>query len=799
MISSLSRTLVLLAGTVFSSDGGGSSGLPVETSTRERILMDADWRFALGHATDPARDFDPIPTGTHFSYFAKAGWALGAAAEKFDDSGWKPVDLPHDWAVALPFSEKGSGSHGFKAIGKNFPENSVGWYRKHFDLPAADRGKRIWLDFEGVFRDSQVWVNGFFLGRETSGYSSFGYDISDYVNFGGSNLIVVRVNATDEEGWWYEGAGIYRHVWLTKVDPVHVARWGTFVSSTVGRGSATLKLQATVENSADATADYRVRHEILDPAGRCVAEVASKPGRLGPGESATVTTKTQVTQPELWSLEHPNLYSMVTLVEQGGRTVDRYVTPFGIRSIRWDANKGFFLNGKRTQLKGVCIHQDHAGVGVAIPDALDVWRLRQLKEMGVNALRTSHNMVAPALLDACDRLGILVMDENREVGINPHQLDSLRRLIVRDRNHPSVVIWSLGNEEWGIEGGDRGARITSTMQAFAKSLDPTRPTTIAISGGWGGGSSTTIDVMGFNYLTHGNVDEYHAKFPTKPSVATEDGATFTTRGVYFEDRGKGHLTAYDRNKVDWNTLAEESWNHYAARPFVAGQFQWTGFDYRGEPTPFGWPSIASQFGILDLCGFPKDNFYYYQGWWSDRPVLHILPHWNWAGREGQLIDVWVHGNDDEVELRLNGASLGRKAMPRNGHLEWKVPYAPGVLEAVGYRKGQVREVRRVETTGEPVALRLESQCTDGVWIVAVSAVDAQGRFVPTAQVPVTFEISGARLLGVGNGDPSSHEPDHLPARSLFNGRAQVILTSTPGATLTAHAPNLTSTTLPLTP
>ena len=771
---------------------------PSPVSIRERLLFDRDWRFTLNSA-DQARALDPFPPGTTFGYFAKAGGGLGAAKADFDDSKWRRLDLPHDWAVELPFDERADGNHGFKALGPRFPEASVGWYRKSFTVPATDRGRRISLDFDGAFRDSQVWVNGFYLGRHASGYTSFGYDVGEVLNYGGKNVVTVRVDATDNEGWFYEGAGIYRHVWLTKTAPLHVARWGTFVTTD---GNA-VAARATLQNDTDAKARFEVTEQVLDPEGKPVAQ-ASKRAELGPGASAEVASGLRVAKPRLWSCETPTLYTLVTSVYQDGKPVDRTTTPFGFRTIRWDAAKGFFLNGKRVQLKGVCDHQDHAGVGVAIPDALDEWRLRQLQKMGVNAVRTSHNAPNPALLDACDRLGILVMDENREYGANPQQLDGLRDLMLRDRNHPSVILWSIGNEEWNSAWGEKGAGITATMQALAHALDPSRLATQAISSNWGEGSSTVIDVMGFNYLSHGDMDKYHATFPTKPSVGTEDGSTVTARGVYVTDRAKGLLSAYDVNKLDWSLLAGESVPYYAARPYVAGQFQWTGFDYRGEPTPFWWPNTVSHFGILDLCGFPKDNFYYYRAWWKAGPSIHLFPHWNWRGKEGQPIDVWVHGNVDEVELFLNGASLGRKPMPRFGHLEWKVPYAPGTLVAKGYVAGKATLTDAVETTGEPAVVTLAADKptlkADGedLAVIAVGATDAQGRAVATAGSTVTFEVTGpGRILGVGNGDPVSHEPDQAVGgvwrRKLFNGLAQVIVGSTgePGEiVVTAKSPGL---------
>ena len=793
---------------------GALSAFAGTNPPREKSLMDFGWRFAFGHATDPAKDFDPAPAGEMFNYLTKSGNARGAAQANFDDSGWRKLDLPHDWAVESPFDERGSGSHGYKAIGKNFPERSVGWYRKSFATPASDLGRRISVDFDGVFRDSQVWVNGFYLGREASGYSPFSYDISDYLNYGGTNVIAVRVDATLEEGWFYEGAGIYRHVWLTKTAPLHVARWGTFVTTDVKKNSADVTARVTVNNDQPTPAAFEIRQVIVDADGKTVATGKLKKLSLAAGESREFSSVLGVAHPKLWSCETPYLHKLVTTICQGETIVDRYETTFGIRTLRWDANEGFFLNGQRVQLKGTCDHQDHAGVGVALPDGVNEFRVEQLKKMGSNAIRTSHNAPTPELLDACDRLGILVMDENREYGINPQQLGGLERLMLRDRNHPCVIIWSLGNEEWSIEGADKGTRITQTMQTFAQRLDPTRRFTVAISGGWGGGSSVSIDVMGFNYYSHGNTDQYHRQFPNKPSVATEDGSTFSTRGIYVQDREHQHLTAYDVNKADWSLLAEESWPYYAARPYVAGQFQWTGFDYRGEETPFGWPAISSQFGILDTCGFPKDNFYYYQAWWSDHPVLHLLPHWNWPGKEGQEIDVWAHSNCEEVELFLNGVSQGRKKMPKNFHLEWKVKYAPGVLLARGYNGGKEILTDKIETTGVPTAVQLAPNHAmlkdDGedVAIITVSVTDAQGRPVPDAANKIHFQLDGpGKILGVGNGDPSSHEQDvFLPTgdsapdwqRSLFSGLAQIIVQSTkePGEIkLTAHADGLTPVTL----
>ena len=670
------------------------------------MLMDFGWRFAFGHATDPAKDFDPAPASEMFNYLTKSGnararrkrtsmIAAGANWTCPTTGRWKRRSMSAAAAVTAT-----------RPSAKIFPSAASAGIASRLSIPASDLGRRISVDFDGVFRDSQVWVNGFYLGREASGYSSFSYDISDYLNYGGTNVIAVRVDATLEEGWFYEGAGIYRHVWLTKTAPLHVARWGTFVTTEVKKNSADVTARVTVNNDQPTNAAFEIRQVILDADGKTVATGKLKSFPSRPASRGNFPPCSGVPHPKLWSCETPYLHKLVTTICQGEKIVDHYETTFGIRTLRWDANEGFFMNGQRVQLKGTCDHQDHAGVGAAMPDGVNEFRVEQLKKMGSNAIRTSHNAPTPELLDACDRLGMLVMDENRAYGINPQQLDGLKRLMLRDRNHPCVIIWSIGNEEWSIEGADKGTRITQTMQTFAQRLDPTRRFTVAISGGWGAGSSVSIDVMGFNYYSHGNTDQYHRQFPNKPSVATEDGSTFSTRGIYVQDREHQHLTAFDVNKADWSLLAEESWPYYAARPFVAGQFQWTGFDYRGEETPFGWPAISSQFGILETCGFPKDNFYYYQAWWSDHPVLHLLPHWNWPGKEGQEMDVWAHSNCEEVELFLNGVSLGRKKMPKNSHLEWKVKYAPGALLARGYNGGKEILTEKIETTGAPTAVQL---------------------------------------------------------------------------------------------
>ena len=731
---------------------------------RERLLMDFGWRFAFGHPFDAAKDFGH---GTaYFSYLAKAGYGDGAAAAGFDDRSWRKLDLPHDWAVEQDFSPQASFSHGFKAIGRAFPERSVGWYRKTFTIPATDLGKRVAIEFDGVFRHSIVWVNGHYLGTEPSGYSSFRYDITDLLNYGGTNTVAVRVDATMEEGWFYEGAGIYRHVWLTKTAPLHVAPNGTFVTSEVHHTSATVHTKASILNEDSLVRAFSVVQTVVDAEGKTVASQRQDNLRLAPFQSLEVAAVLPVANARLWDLESPYLYQLHTTVLNGNREVDRYETTFGIRTIRFDAREGFFLNGKPVKLKGTNNHQDHAGVGVAMPDELQYWRIRTLKDMGSNAYRCSHNPPTPELLEACDRLGMLVIDEHRLMRTTEDGLRELRRMMERDRNHPSIISWSVGNEEWAIENSPTGARIALTLQAYAQSLDSTRPVTACISGGFGSGISDVLQVMGYNYMGNGNIDAHQKRFPHQPGMGTEEGSTFATRGIYVSDDVKHYKAAYDQKPRPTFYSIEEGWKFYAARPYLAGMFIWTGFDYRGEPTPYGWPSITSYFGMMDLCGFPKDNVYYLRSWWSGKPTLHLLPHWNWKGEEGKPKSVWAYSNCQEVELFLNNKSLGRKKMEPNGHLEWIVPYAPGILEAIGYTAGKRVLSEVVKTTGEPASIQLKAHKTtlaaDGedIAILTVEAWDKSRLPVPTAGNQITFRIQGpGKIIGVGNGDPTSLEKD----------------------------------------
>ncbi|MBN1408680.1 MAG: DUF4982 domain-containing protein [Calditrichaceae bacterium] len=724
--------------------------------------MDSDWRFAPGHATNPAQDFGH--STAYFTHFAKAGYGDGPASTNFDDRAWRVINLPHDWCVELNFNPKGGHSHGYKEIGHNFPENSIGWYRKSFFIAESDFGKKISIQFDGVHRNSSVFVNGFYLGEENSGYISFSYDMTDYLNYGGDNIIAVRVDASVEEGWFYEGAGIYRHVWLIKTNPLHIAEYGTFITTKNINDQTIIKIRTTIENEFDKELEFEIEETIVNPDGIIISRNKLENLSLMCNDQKEYITKHKIINPKIWSLEKPYLHKLYTKIMENNRVIDHYETTFGIRTVRFDPDSGFFLNDKHIKIKGTNNHQDHAGVGTAIPDALQEFRVKRLLEMGSNAIRTSHNPPTPELLDVCDRLGMLVMDENRLMGTNKEHFYCLERLIKRDRNHPSVVIWSLGNEEWAIEGNEKGIRITETMQTFANRLDSSRAFTVASSGGWDTGIGAVSQVMGYNYIFHGDIDAHHKKFPWQPAVGTEESTLSGTRGIYITDMKNAHQAP--NSFLSESGGIENGWKFYYERPFLAGLFYWTGFDYRGEPNPYGWPQVTSQFGILDLCGFPKDYFYYLQAWWGNEPALYISPHWNWDGKEGQNVKVIVYSNLDEVELYLNNRSFGKKQVLLNSSQYWQVVFEPGILEAVGFKDGikVLRNQRR--TTGNPVAIQLIADRNqikaDGkdVSVITIQVIDENGLIIPTADHEIFFALEGTgKILGVGNGNPSSHEPD----------------------------------------
>lgn len=758
-------------------------------SPRQHISLDQHWKFHLGDAADPTRDFNFRTV----SIFAKSGKSGGTAiAADFKDNDWRDISLPHDWAVELPFEyspDPDVMSHGYKPVGGHYPSTSIGWYRKHFTVAPADSGNRFVVRFDGIYRDSKVWINGFYLRGNASGYSGFTCDITDFLRYGQDNVLVVRVDASQYEGWYYEGAGIYRHVWLNKYNNVHIAEDGLFVHSTVGPGASVVTIETTVANDNTKPATTSVAAFLTTRDGALIGRSPAQSITIGPNEERTVIQTVAVKNPRLWSPETPYLYRAGATLRAAASLhstaapaiLDEKRIRIGIRSIRIDSS-GLYVNGVRTEIKGVNNHQDHAGVGTAMPDYLQYYRARLLKEMGVNASRTSHNPPTPEWLDACDSLGLLVLDENRLLNSGEEYLDQFHRLILRDRSRACVFLWSLGNEEGFVQTRPVGRTIAATLIARQKEWDPTRTCTYAADvANVYRGINEVIPVRGFNYRIAG-VDPYHADHPGQPIIGTEMGSTVTTRGIYQKDTVNGYVPDEDITYPWWANTAEQWWSLAAGKPWWLGGFVWTGFDYRGEPTPYRWPNINSHFGVMDMCGFPKNIYYYYKSWWTDEDVLHIAPHWNWKGKEGQPIPVWVYSNADEIELFLNGKSLGKKMMPRNGHLEWSVNYEPGTLSAVAFKKGK-KLTASVETTGAPrevvVTPYKTTMLADGseATVVNISVADRQGRVVPDADRLIHFRTTGdLHIIGTGNGDPSSHEPD-----KPFSGRPPIPSSGLPGA------------------
>ena len=776
-------------------------------SSRERLLLDFNWRFQLGNAGDVQRDFNFGKLAREGS-FAKAGRAGAATYTKFDDSAWRTIDLPHDWGVELPFQSSPTviSEHGAKPLGREFPDTSIGWYRRIIALAPTDAGKRIFIEFDGVFRQAAVFFNGFYLGTNFSGYAPFSFDVTDFATPGEKNILALRVDASMSESWYYEGAGIYRHVWLVKTAPVHLATWSHCVRSKLTGKHGAISILADVLNETAKPQPCTLLSSILSPAGKVIATARSESIQIPPFGRHSFVAKTEVVEPQLWSAdptqaEQP-LYRAVTKVQSGNTIVDDEETTFGIRSLRWDANDGFFLNGASVKLKGTCNHQDHAGVGAALPDRLQRYRIERLREFGSNAYRTTHNPPTPELLDACDRLGMMVMCETRMFSSSPEGIGELERMVMRFRNHPSVILWSIGNEE-PEQGPLHGQKIASSMRQRVRELDPTRLVTLPMNGSWGQGASYAIDVQGFNYF-QGDMEAFRRKFPKQPCVFSEIGSVHCTRGIYQNDEARGYFSAYDENHASYSSTAEQWWKYFLARPWLSGGFVWAGFDYRGE-SKHPWPTIGSHSGIFDTCGFPKDNYYYYRAWWGNEPVLHLFPHWNWNEKEGQEIDVWCHSNLDSVELFLNGKSQGSKRVERNSHVSWKVRYSPGAIEARGQKTGGISLTSKRETTGAPARIGLHADRTniaansEDVAVLTIEILDAEGRIVPTASNMVHLSVSGpGKLLGVGNGDPSCDEPDKAEKRSAFNGLCMAIVQShrIPGTiTLQANSPGLESTSI----
>lgn len=779
--------------------------------TRQHNLFDTDWRFVR-------RD---VP---------------GAEAVAFDDADWRALDLPHDWSIEGSFSEDApcGGGGGYLPGG-------VGWYRKHFALPAGDEGRRVTAQFDGVYKHADVWINGQHLGFHPYGYTSFAYDLTPYVHFGAENVLAVRVdNSQQPDARWYTGSGIYRHVWLTVTDPLHIAHWGVYVRTPlVTESVARVEVMTQVQNESNRERECVLMTTVIDTDGGVVG-TAERRHPIAPGETHTFIQRIRVTQPHLWSVDAPYLYSVSSVVKDGEEEVDRVTTPLGIRDIAFDADRGFLLNGQRVKINGVCLHHDGGCVGAAVPERVWERRLETLKAMGCNGIRSSHYPPAPEFLDLCDRMGFLVMDENFDewrmgkfaYGYHDHfdawAVRDTVSMVRRDRNHPSIVIWSVGNEiqEQAVP---EGVEILTMLMDAVHKEDPTRPVTsacdfIAAHVPATGAFLEALDVVGYNYVDrwaerrelYYSIDRQ--RYPQRRMIGTENTSVAGVRGEYDLARAHGWHGPYHTRMIQ----AEQLWKFTRLYDYVAGDFMWTGIDYLGEVR---WPAKNTSCGPIDLCGFPKDEYYFYQSRWTDASVLHVFPHWTWPGREGQVIPVICYTNCDSVELFLNDVSFGAQVLsfPRYGldpskdwgeqdwasfirpttadlHLRWTLPYAPGVLKAVGKRHGEVVCVQEIVTAGPAAQIALtvdrESIAADGRDVAHITAVilDGQGNFVPMAGNRVTFDVQGpARIIGVDNGNPVCHEPFQSSQRRAFNGLCLAIVQSTltPGVvTVTATAQGL---------
>jgi beta-galactosidase len=734
----------------------------------------------------------------------------GAQLPNFDDSQWRILDLPHDWSIEGEFSEKNPATPDGGAL-----PGGIGWYRKSFRVPASAQGKSVFIEFDGVYRNSEVWINGQYLGRRPYGYSSFEYDLSPYLRLGGENALAVRVdNSQQPNSRWYSGSGIYRNVWLTTVNQVFVNHWGTYVTTPqVNVNSADIELSTNVRNKLESKERVTLNTIIYNAIGKLVARST---GNLviGSDSDGTIKQTLTISQPFLWAPDTPYLYKAISDLIVDGRVVDRYETPFGIRTFRFDREEGFILNGKRVKIHGVCNHHDLGALGAAVNIRALERQLEILKAMGVNGIRTSHNPPAPELLQLADRMGFIVMDEAFDMWKLPktefdYHLDwdqwhrrDLEDMVLRDRNHPSVFIWSIGNEipeQSKMEGAD----IARELVAIVRQLDRTRPITSAMNHQGPKNSirnSGALDLIGFNYH-HKEFQDFLAKYPGQKFVASETTSALETRGSYdmpsdvvkrwpslplnkaFIGNPDFTCSSYDNRSAPWGSTHEETWKIVKKHDFLSGMFVWTGFDYLGEPTPYSWPARSSYFGIVDLAGFPKDSYYMYQSEWTNKPVLHIFPHWNW--QKGQSVDVWAYTNAEEVELFLNGKSMGTKRkVGDNLHLMWRIAYEPGTLRAIARSGGRVVLTQEVRTAGPSAKIivmpdrRVIKANGGDLSFVTVKIVDANGSVAPHANNVVEFQLTGeGSIVGVDNGSQISHEPFKVSRRRAFNGMCLVIVQS----------------------
>ncbi|BFK81970.1 beta-galactosidase GalA [Clostridium baratii] len=717
-----------------------------------------------------------------------ANMLMGNLPEKSKSAkGWKKVNLPHDFRLEMGYSEDGTN------WAQGYIKDGIAYYRKAFKVPKSDLGKRVVIEFDGVMRNSSFWYNGCFIGDHYSGYTGFQFDVTELTKYGdneGDNVILVRCDTTNgSEGWWYEGGGIYRHTWLITYADIHVDRWGVFVKPIVNGKNANLEIETTVCNESSRHSDYFIRTIIIDPEGKEVGSVVTEGSTQAYGKTS-FKTYLELKDIMLWDCSNPYLYTAVTEIIINDKIIDNYDTTFGIRTIEY-TDKGLLLNGVQTPLYGTCFHQDFVGVGAAIPDAIQNYKIEKIKEVGFNAFRSSHNPATLELLDACDRLGVLVINENRIIETTKHRIEDLKELIKSSRNHPSVFAWSMSNEEI-FAGSYQALRILDKLLPYAKSLDDSRLFLSAeafLSGEMAAKYGLELyDVFGMNYaesaLNNHQIEKLSAEYPDMKFLSTESASWYTTRGIYEDNKERGHCSSYGTRYVmmggeggpnaggtakPWRT-----WNFYQENPKTGGFFIWTGFDYRGEPTPLKEYQVCSNFGIMDTCGFPKDDLYYYKARMKDTPILHIMPHWTWE-KEGEIKEVRLYTNCEEAELFLNGESLGRKAL--NGDwIQFDIAYHPGELLAVGYKNGKevIRDMRK--TAGKPAAIKMSANRKyihgDGadVSCITVSIVDAHGIIVPNAENKVSFEVTGAgTLLGLGNGDPGCRENDKASSRHAFSG------------------------------
>ena len=759
----------------------------------KRVSFNQDWRFQLG---DVAHGEDA----------------------SLNDSQWRQLNLPHDWSIEGEFSQQAPSGTGGGAL-----PGGLGWYRKTFDVPTSARGQLIFIEFDGVYRNSEVWINGHYLGKRPYGYSTFEYELTPSLVYGAKpNVIAVKVdNSQQPNSRWYSGSGIYRNVWLTTLNPVHVEHWGTYVTTPeVNNQSATVVFETKVRNSSNNAAPVNLTTIVENANGTEVARAIEK-GVTARDSQAKISQTLKVVSPMLWSDERPYLYKVISQISQGGRVVDRYETPLGIRTFRFDVEKGFFLNGKPVKIRGVCNHHDLGSLGAAVNTRAIERQLEMLKAMGVNGIRTSHNPPAPELLDLADKMGFIVMDEAFDIWkIQKTKFDyhldwdewhkrDLEDMVLRDRNHPSVIIWSIGNEvmeQWNQN--PEGGRISRELGAIIRNLDRTRSITAACNGVSRDNKVITegdLDLVGTNYR-HAQLPEFAKMFPGRPIIGAETNSSVHTRGSYAmpsdeirrwprkqEDALKlgptYECSAYDNSVVPWGSAHEEHWKLVKKRDWFSGVFIWTGWDYLGEPTPFPWPAVSSYFGIIDLAGFPKDAYYFYQSEWTSTPVLHIFPHWNW--KQGEKVDVVAYFNNaDEVELFLNGRSQGAKRKQGDEmHVFWRLAYEPGVLKAVSRKSGHVVLTKEVRTAESPtkIVLTADRQAikADGADLsfVTVKVMDKNGTLVPAADNLIRFEVTGSgSIVGVDNGNQISHESFKAKQRKAFHGLALAIVQAkqTPG-------------------